>query len=166
MIPQSNHQYSNRLTEDITTFYSRTDVFKCSYFPYTILEWEKLVMQTRRSDQNILLKTGQPTAKLTFINTIGLKFLTRLKFSLSCLNELKFKLNFQDCVKPLCYVVWRLNPFPISFFTFIIWQTYVRPTLLHDLQSIDINILSFSDNELVDLLLYGSPKFNCNHEKW
>ena len=77
-------------------------------------------MQTRRSDQNILLKTVQPTAKLTFINTIGLKFLTRLKFSLSCLNELKFKLNFQDCVKPLCYVVWRLNPFPISFFTFII----------------------------------------------
>ena len=36
-------------------------------------------------------------------------------------------------------------------------------TLLDDLQSVDINILSFSNDELlVDLLVSGSPKFNSN----
>ena len=35
--------------------------------------------------------------------------------------------------------------------------------LLDDLQSVDINILSFSNDELlVDLLVSGSPKFNSN----
>ena len=123
MIPQSNHKYNTRSIEDIATIYCRTDVFKYSYFPNTILEWNKLYMQIRRSGsflffKNSLLKTGQPTAKPTYNihNPIGLKFLTRLRLA----------------------------------------------TLLDDLLSVDRNIPSFSDNELVDLLLYGSPHFNLN----
>ena len=115
------------------------------------------------SFKNSLLKIGPPTAKWTYNihNPTGLKFLTRLKPGLSHLNEHKFKHNFQDCVNSPCtHVVWKLNPFPISFFTAIISQTYV--TLFDDLQSVDRNIPSFSDNELVDLLLYGSPHFNLN----
>ena len=38
MIPQSNHQCCTQSIEDVITFYFRTDVFKYSYFPYTILE--------------------------------------------------------------------------------------------------------------------------------
>ena len=38
MIPKSNHQYNTRSTEDVATFYCRTDVFKYSYFPHTIFE--------------------------------------------------------------------------------------------------------------------------------
>ena len=38
MIPQSNHQYNTRSIEDVTTFYCRTDAFKYSYFPHTILQ--------------------------------------------------------------------------------------------------------------------------------
>ena len=38
MISQSNHQYNTRSIEDVTKFLCRTDVFKYSYFPYTILE--------------------------------------------------------------------------------------------------------------------------------
>ena len=33
---------------------------------------------------------------------------------------------------------------------------------MDDLQSVDINIPSFSDNELVDLLLYGILEFNSS----
>ena len=50
MISKSNHQYNTRSIEDITKFYSRTDVFKYSYFPDTILEWIKLDVQIRRSE--------------------------------------------------------------------------------------------------------------------
>ena len=38
IIPKTNHLYNTRLSEDITTFYSRTDVFKYSFFPSTISE--------------------------------------------------------------------------------------------------------------------------------
>ena len=49
MIPQSNHRYNTRSSEDVTTFYYRTDAFKYSYFPYAILEWNNLDMQIKRS---------------------------------------------------------------------------------------------------------------------
>ena len=70
MILQSNHQYSTQSNEDVATSYCRADVFKYSYFPYTILEWNKLDMQMRRSAsflsfKNSLLKTGRLTAKPT-----------------------------------------------------------------------------------------------------
>ena len=38
----------------------------------------------------------------------------------------------------------------------------IHATLLDHLESVDINIPIFLDNELVDLLLYGSPNFKSN----
>ena len=109
MIPQSNHQYNTRPVEDVTTFYCRTDVFKYSYFPHIILEWNKLDMQIKRSEsflsfENSLLNIDRPTAKPTYNlhNSIGLKYLTRLRLGLNYFKEHKFKQDFQDCVNPLC----------------------------------------------------------------
>ena len=103
MIPQSNHQYNTRPVEDVTTFYCRTDVFKYSYFPHIILEWNKLDMQIRRSEsflsfENSLLNIDRPTAKPTYNlhNSIGLKYLTRLRLGLNYFKEHKFKQDFQD----------------------------------------------------------------------
>ena len=156
MIAKSNHQYS------------RTDVFKYSYFPHTILERNKLDVQIRRSEsflsfKNFLLKIGRPIAKPTYniYNPIGLKFLTRLRLGLSHFNEHKFKHNFQDCINPLCSCsleIESLSHFPLHCHHF----TNIRATLLDDLLSVDRNIPSCLDNELVDLLLYGSPHFNLN----
>ena len=43
LIPETNHIYNNTHSSDnVTTFYSRTDVYKYSFFPFTILEWNKL----------------------------------------------------------------------------------------------------------------------------
>ena len=69
MIPRRN-QYNTRSTEDVTTFYCRTDVFKYSSFPYTILEWNKFDVWIRKSEfflsfRNSLLKIGRPTVKPT-----------------------------------------------------------------------------------------------------
>ena len=49
LIPQNNHLYNTRFLEDVTTFYSRTDAFKYSFFPSTILEWNKLDRKIRQS---------------------------------------------------------------------------------------------------------------------
>ena len=159
MIPQSNHKYNTRSIEDIATIYCRTDVFKYSYFPNTILEWNKLYMQIRRSGsflffKNSLLKTGQPTAKPTYNihNPIGLKFLTRLRPGLGHLNEHKFEHNFQDCVNPLRSCSLEIESLS-HFFPHYHHFTNINATLLDDLHSVDRNI-SFSHTELVDLLLY------------
>ena len=97
IIPQSNHQYNTRTVEDITTFYCRADVFKYSYFPATIIEWNKLDVKLRKSEylsyfENALLKVGRPAAKSIYNthNPIGLKLLTRLRLGLSHLNEHNF----------------------------------------------------------------------------
>ena len=80
---------------------------------------------------------------------------------LSHLNEHKFKHHFQDCVNSLCSCSLEIE-FPSNSFLHCHHFTNIRATLLDDLQSVDRNIPSFSDNELVDLLLYGSPNFNLN----
>ena len=49
LIPQNNHLYNTRSLEDVTTFYSRTDAFKYSFFPSAILEWNKLERKIRQS---------------------------------------------------------------------------------------------------------------------
>ena len=115
------------------------------------------------SFKNSLLKIGPPTAKPTYNihNPTGLKFLTRLKPGLSHLNEHKFKHNFQDCVNPLCSCSLEIESLS-HFFLHCHHFTNIHATLLDDLQSVDRNIPSFSDNELVDLPLYGSPNFKLN----
>ena len=63
IILKTNHLYNTGLLEDITTFYSRTDIFQYSFFPCTILEWKKVdrrIQQatTMLSFKNVLLKIG------------------------------------------------------------------------------------------------------------
>ena len=149
MIPQSNHHYNTRSFEDVETFYCRTDVFKYSYFPHTISEWNKLDMQIRRSEsflsfKNSLLKIGRPTAKPThnIHNPISLKFLTSLRLGLRQLNKHKFKHNFQDCVNTLSSCSLEIESLS-HFFLHCHHFTNIRATLLDDLQSVDRNIPSF-----------------------
>ena len=108
-IPQSNHQNNTWTTKDITKFYCRTIIFKYSYFPGTIMEWNNLVVELSKPGslpyfKNALLKVGWPTDKLIYniYNLISLKLLIRLRLGLNHLNEHKFKHNFYDCIIPLC----------------------------------------------------------------
>ena len=97
--------------------------------------YENKKIRSFLSFKNSLLKIGQLTAKPTYniYNPNDMKFLTRLRLALSH-----------------------------HFFLHCHHLTNMHATLLDDLQSVDINIPSFADNELVDLLLYGSPNFNFN----
>ena len=71
IVQQTNYQYNTRSIEDVTMLYCRTDTFKYSYFPHTILEWNKPDMQIRRSEsflsfKNSLLKISRPTPEPTY----------------------------------------------------------------------------------------------------
>ena len=108
LILKSNPNYSTQNFDHIDPYYCRTDIFKYSFFPHTILEWNKLdanlkIAKSYMCFRNSLLKTGRPVQNSIFkvFNTLGIKFLTRLRLSLS-LNENNFKYNFQNCLNPLC----------------------------------------------------------------
>ena len=108
-IPSSQTHYNTRNTDQVETYYLRTNVFKNSFLPYTIIEWNKLDLDVRKSKsyaifRNTLLKLGRPNQNTIYNinNPVGLKLLTRLRLGLSQLNEHKFNHNFQNCINPLC----------------------------------------------------------------
>ena len=94
LIPKSSHMYNTRSVEDVAMLYSRTDIFKYSFFPSTISEWNKLDLKIQQSKtlltfQNALIKIGWPIPKPVYNvhNPVGLKLLTRLRIGFSHLNQ-------------------------------------------------------------------------------
>ena len=89
--------------------YFRTEYFANSFFRYAIKEWNNLSPEIRKSVsyevfKNSLLKLIKPSPNslLSVSDSLGIKFLTRLRLGLSHLRENKFNHNFQDTINPLC----------------------------------------------------------------
>ena len=97
------HSYNTWNSEDVVIYHCRTDTFKYSFFPWTILEWNKLDLTLCKSSykifRNYLLKMIHPSPNLVYDihNPLGLCLLTRLRLGLSHLNEDKFYHNFKNC---------------------------------------------------------------------
>ena len=92
----------------IQQHYTAGLIFKYSFFPSTISEWNKLDLKIRQSKalltfRNALIKIGRPISKPIYNihNPVSLKSLTRVRLSLSHLNQHKFYHNFQNCLNPL-----------------------------------------------------------------
>ena len=88
-----------------------------------------------------------------------MKLLAGFRLRLSHLNEHKFNYNFKDCVNPLCSCSLEVD-FSSHFFLHCYYHIDIRKTLSHELNSDDENILNQSDNEIVQILLYGNKKCN------
>ena len=82
-----------------------------------------------------------------------------LRLGLSHLNEHKFKHNFQDCINPLCTYSLEFESL-YHFFLYSLFHKYMF-SLIND-----ANMTKSSDNEIVELLLYVSPKYDSdrNHK--
>ena len=82
LIPKSSHMYNTRSLEDVAALYSRTDIFKYSFFPSTISEWNKLDLKIWQSKTflifwNALIKIVRPIPKPIYNvhNPVGLKLI-------------------------------------------------------------------------------------------
>ena len=68
------HSYNTRNSEDVVTYHCRTDIFKYSFFPWTILEWNKLDLTLCKSSykvfRNSLLKIISPVLGKRAIKSI------------------------------------------------------------------------------------------------
>ena len=95
--------------DNISNIKTRSNFFRNSFFPPTIIGWSKLDRDIRKSHslnvlQLSLLKFVRPVANSVFEinNPYGLKLLTRLRLGLSHLRYHKFRHNFQNCISLIC----------------------------------------------------------------
>ena len=160
--------YNTRSLEYVATLNNRTDIFKYSFFPSTLLEWNKLDLKIQQSKTlltfwNALIKIGRPISKLVYYvhNPVCLKLLAWLRLGLSHLIQHKFNHNFQDCLNPLCSCSLVVDSVS-HFLLHCQYYSNICSTLLNELQSIDTNLLNQEDDIVIEIILYGSTKFNTN----
>ena len=121
-MPLKNNTYHTRSTHSVGPYFSRTNTFKYSFFPYTFRELDKLDLQLRNEKffkkfRNTLLKIGRPTADLIYgiHHTLGLKLLTRLRLGLSHFNKYRFKHNFKTTLTHFVHALLKLSQLSIFF---------------------------------------------------
>ena len=87
----------------------RNYFFKNSFSPSTVIEWNKIDKNIRKSEslnifEKSILECIQPSQNRVYNchNPKGIKLLTRLRVTLSNLREHKFKHSFQNTLNPIC----------------------------------------------------------------
>ena len=168
IIPQSNCPYRTRNALNIPHINVKHQFFKNSYFPSTIIEWNKLDSNIRNSEtlnifKSKILKFIRPTANSIFgcHNPIGVKLLTRLRLGLSHLREHKFKHSFQDTLNPLCSCGKEVET---TFHFLLSCPNYSdeRLTLLSKIRNINPNILENTNSQITQFFLYGDKNFTAS----
>ena len=108
-----------------------------------------------------LLNLIRPSESTVFNchNPEGVKLLTRLRLGLSHLRERKFKHSFQDSLNPICNCG---NDIETSAHYLLHCPNFSneRSTFLNIIGSIDRNILTRSDPQVTETLLYGDSNSN------
>ena len=168
-----NNIYATRSSQrnKISSFKTRHNFFKDSFFPAVISEWNSLNINIRNSSSiNVfkkeLLKFIRPEPNSTYnINdTKGLKLLTRLRLGLSHLGDHKFRHNFQDCVSPMCYCGQDIET-TTHFLLHCPNHHCARKTLFDKINQVSGTILRQSDSTITKILLFGDNKLDFETSK-
>ena len=95
---------------------------------------------------------------------VGVKLLTRLQLQFSHLNEHKFRHNFKDCMSPMRD--YGAETETTSHF-FLCCQFFANEgqKLHDDVYQVDASIKHLNEESLIDVLLYGSDRFNNSKNK-
>ena len=172
MLPEKQCSYNQDRGKLFRNFKINTEYFKNSFFPYCVNEWNKLGLELRNSLSISKFKKDV----LTFIrpkmcpvykihDPIGLKFLTRLRVNLSHLREHKFCHNFLDTLNPLCSCSLEIESTK-HYLLRCPFYTPIRKTLIDNITNAIGPISHLSDDKLVNLLLYGSDRYNTEQNSF
>ena len=130
-----------------------------------MIEWNKFDLNVCKSKsyavfRNTLLKLGRPNQCATYSinNPVGLKLFTHLRLGLSHLNEHRFNYNFPNCINPLCSCSREIES-NSHFLLHCHHYTNICLSLLKSMAEIIGNTFTITKECLVNLLLYGSPKY-------
>ena len=109
MIPKVLSTRTTRNFNNIPLFNVKHEYFRKSFFPSTVIEWNKLDNDIRNSElvstfkkQILKFIRPSPNSTVNVHNPHGIKLLTRLRVVVSHLREHKFRRNFQDSLDPFC----------------------------------------------------------------
>ena len=168
IIPTTNCHYGTRsqTNSEINQFYTRTESFKNSFFPYCIKEWNKLDVKIRNLSSLSKFKKALLAPVKTDENSLfgihdpaGVKLLNRLRLNFSHLNEHKFRHGFRDTLNPICECNSEVETTSHYLLRCHLFSTQ-RSKLLDNINQLDNTILTLSDKEITDILLFGSPTFS------
>ena len=164
LVPKPSLRYSTRFSP-LPNFKVRTELFRNSFFPYTVNEWNNLDNVIKSSEsysvfRKKMLNLIRPKCNDTYriYNPTGLKLLTRLRLGLSHLNDHKSNHNFKDCINPLCSCSLSVAN-NVHFFLHCHHFSLQRQTLMNNIKLIDKDIINETDSDLVNILLFGSSKY-------
>ena len=110
----------------------------------------------------MLLKICTPNQNLIFKihDPLRINFLIRVRLRhLSHLDKHRYSHNFQDCLNPLCSGSLE-NESIANFFLHCHHFNKFRQTPLDSVKKISNDILTLTDDALVNLLLYGCQTYN------
>ena len=146
-------------------------MFENSFFPYCIKEWSKLNDQIRNIESINKFKVAilnfiRPKASSVFYihDTNGIKLLSRLRLNFNHLNEHKFRHNFNDRVDPMCTC--GLEPETTLHYLLRCSLFFTRRIeLLDNVFILNPSIKNYSNEKLLNVLLYGSEDFNWDLNK-
>ena len=116
IIPKFLSTRTTRNHNNIPLFNVKHEYFRNSFFPSTVVGWNKIDNNIRNSIsvsafKKQILKFIRPSPNSTFNvhNPHGIKLLTRLRVGLSHLREHRFRHNFQDYLDPFCNCSWHIE---------------------------------------------------------
>ena len=164
LIPKSSICYTTRFSP-LPNFKVRTKLFRNLFFPYTVNEWNNLDNIVKSSESYLMFRKRmlnliRPKCNKTYgiHNPTGFKLLTCLRLGLGHLNNQKLNHNFRDCINPPCLCSLSVEN-NIYFFLHCYCFSLQRQTLISNIKSIDKDIINASDSDLVNILLFGSSKY-------
>ena len=163
LIPEKTSSYTTRNVDCIPLIKIKHNFLKNTFFPSTIIEWNKLDPTFRNAEsfdifKSNILKFIRPTRRSFFncYNHKGIRLMTRLHPGLSHLREHKFNHNFQNCINPLCSCSMDIE----STSHFFLHCPDKRITLLSTLNQIDCKLIETNESSLVEALLFGNSLFD------
>ena len=171
LIPKRNQTIRTR-NSHTPIIHCRIDCFKYSFFPSTLRDWFNLDENIRKSEsissfKNRLLAfiCPQESSIFNIFDPQGLKFLTRLRVGFSHLNEHRFRHNIENCVNPLCSCSLETED-TSHYLLHCHHYSQNRIYLMNSIKSVINNFESFSDNDKVEILLYGDSHLDNNKNKY
>ena len=145
------------------------DFFKNTFFPSTIMEWNKLDWEIKNSESIVTFKKRilsfiRPSANSTFNchNPRGIKLLSRLRLGLSHLREHKFKHSFQDSLNPFCSCGKGEVETSSHYLLHCSNYSEERLALLNTIRNIDKSILQLSHSKFTSVLIFDDTSFDNN----
>ena len=171
LIPKRNQTIRTR-NSHTPIIRCRIDCFNYSFFPSTLKDWFNLDENIRNSEsissfKNRLLAFIRPEESSIFniFDPQGLKFLTRLRVGFSHLNEHRFRHNIENCINPLCSCSLETED-TSHYLLHCHHYSQNRIYLMNSIKSVINNFESFSDNDKVEILLYGDSHLDNNKNKY